>query len=1108
MSSMLARRRKVYQRLITPFYLRTNPPHQSSISNLYAANTRFHSLRIPNAIIPIHFFHTSSLLYRKTVGVAILDDDDDDGDELPFAQEVIVDSDEEDEGDSKDEILPKRMFDLDVSPLKQLNEYYRNEHGVFSGVPKKKMIDGSENWGGVLMWTVEFTCPVDNVVYRSGTIRNFEGKVIKDLETGRVFYPCKAAARNAAAWRALEVIQYQDRGIVEPRVCEEDPSQRIEELAEEPVSEPNTLSSPSPTREQVPMEELAEEPVSEPTTLSSPSPTREQVPMELTVDMVKGRRIVEVAAGLAHAIPPPAKEVTPVQQVDTVDDIKDEDYEEEEYVIRNVPGSGTAPPSHRALEALAQAPTKAAAYDESKTRVTIDPVQQLEATIKMANTWADANKSQKKTRNPHRIILPRQDTPNLLLVGKSILSGLAKANQNVTISQASSGAEDAASKVLEVLCKTQNARPDADAYTLFLRCLQGGSPKVIAEKAEKILNDMREEIFWRGHLLPKPNTGTMNALIQLWAQIGSTSGRYDNIGEDFVPNRESFLAILSSSAYEPFVEGDSEGFDSEFAGECIKRMRELADDNESLLPDTQIYNAPLRWSGGSQFHISRPYARYIAWDDHEKLFRDGVQEFDEKSAHVQNARAVEAWVEEMKTSGDERIQPNIESYEAVIQAWVRTATLEGLDRSESVAEMLLSDLSNCSTRPRLQTFHPILAGWMYSQHAKGLGKLQEWIERLESYSESVPGLLPDGRILESLIAAHVSRQQTLKDGTNSEAQESLLDSASACSRILQQFCEPFELSQSEVTDRDPFSYQYAPFSQTIQAWSNVAFVNLNPDDADSFDRALIEMLRTVALFEKNVQLLVGRESSASSGLLEYREPSDQVRYLISNAHHVYHAFTSCFIRLCDAKRKQGDRKTKSSDDELLSRYLAQIERISRRVGELHEIDFHLKALQEEKRKTYSSDRTSSSSSSSLLEKRQTLTYEDRYSYGPTCKSKSSLSRSTYPWQIVKLLEDCPSSPGIAGDVVRLCLLAKDLGKAFNTSSKLQDSVDAILDRVISEGGKSMKQITLEAAAAASDSSHVKQPSKRKALKGHHKRSGKQRRSTKSKGGRRRANASA
>lgn len=262
----------------------------------------------------------------------------------------------------------------------------------------------------------------------------------------------------------------------------------------------------------------------------------------------------------------------------------------------------------------------------------MNPVDEIKAIIKLIDNWITSTLSFENTViSMHRTMvptLPGDGQEALLQAGKSFLARLGRANQSLVDYRSDLGVEDAARRVMNAL---KPFNPDADAYSWYLKCLEGSDPVSVAKKAETIVLDMLDNAD-----LPNPNINTVNSLIQLWAQIGGTSGRYSNdhiLREKmtFHPNRESLIAILSSSSYVPSRRFEP-SFDLEFCHKCLERARSLDPENT----DAAVYNAPLRWSGGQLSHLERPYARALPFDKYDVMFENGLQK--SRSRSIKNKR--------------------------------------------------------------------------------------------------------------------------------------------------------------------------------------------------------------------------------------------------------------------------------------------------------------------------------------------------------------------------------------------------------------------------------------------------------------------------------------
>jgi hypothetical protein len=947
------------------------------------------------------------------------DDDDDDDDETDDDNDHLVVNNTLNEGD----VSSRGLFVTGEPPLWELNEFYRDQHGI-TKVSTQIQTDLIQENLPLDHWAASFTCPVDtetdtgrpNAFYQAGVLRSASDEA-KRHSDGRVMYLKKSTAMRAAAGSVLDVIQYQKLGIVEPRFCEEDPS-----LWGKQVTTDETSHGTKPT-----VVTLAREPVPVDTTTSQKA---------------SGKQLVSDATD-----------------------------ESSEFIIWDIPRNNGRPPYQRIVEALsnnASASPATTSENSTKMPIPLNPEQQLLLAVDNAYAWLkQVNGLRPQAPSPHRLVLPRTETPSTLLMGKILLSAMADAIQNTAFADQSHGVEKAAKRILDVLWETKNSKPDTDAYTSFLKCLQSNSPKAVAAKAERIVFNMRTGTPANGRVLPKPNTGTINALIQLWAQVGGTSGRYENLDEDFLPDRESFLSVLSSAAYEPTTKDEKGGFDPEFARQCVQRMKELADEdpaNQSLRPDTQIYNAPLRWSGGLIGRKTRPYARFIPWDNYREIFESGFRTADDDDDLMNEARSMEGWMEEMASNADDSAAPDIETYEAVIQAWVRVGSRAGLERAEFLAEKLLSDSSDCSVIPRLQTFHPILSAWMHSEDREGAIKVQQWVDRLEASSDLIPAVRPDGRILGSQITSHVSRQLLLLDELgdtplsecDDKTRDELLVAAKACNNILEKqrvFLEQAARTGKEV-DR---ILEVTSFAHSVIAWSNVALVNQATDQTESFEDALRQMMHAIDSFESLVATLSKAEAEKQSkqattssgvGLQTQQELSLQLRHMIVNAHQIYSAFVIGFRRL-----QSGQAATQDSPSEVqynpFVRHIYFVERMLRRVGEFHEIEVHdLSLKMRRSEKTFLFQGEAPHENESGVGQRS-ITYADLFRYESSHDLRLP-SRQGFLFEIASLLKESPLSLVPAGDIMRLALLIKDVENQSTARPEVETPVANLIDFVLQE----------------------------------------------------------
>jgi hypothetical protein len=418
--------------------------------------------------------------------------------------------------------------------------------------------------------------------------------------------------------------------------------------------------------------------------------------------------------------------------------------DEEDYVIELIPqrfgSSGYGGPETTSTLDLIAA-TWFDTMDSSETSDLVtptfhDPKEERQRTIDNAFAWIAQKQDEKKEPLSERTRFDENGQLSSQKIANLILASLASAQARLPLERYSSGVEKAASAVLEYMWSSLSASPTADTYVEYIKCLEGADPTLIAERAQKVFDAMSNGTEFEGRVLPAPNISVYNSLIQRWAEAGVKSS-VQNINSSLKPNRETFLSMLSSISLAHGVGV----FDADYALSCIDQMTPLSEEcnDRSLIPDIEVYNAPLRCSTGILSASLPPFMRCIEWDAYDEIFQNGFWPLDEGDDLVKNAHAVESWVQSItaKDFGKD-ISPNIETYESAIQAWVRTGTLKGLQKAEEIAEFLVED-ANSGLKPRLQTFHPIILAWLYSGAADGPARVDSWIIRLRDLMPALGG---------------------------------------------------------------------------------------------------------------------------------------------------------------------------------------------------------------------------------------------------------------------------------------------------------------------------------------------------------------------------------
>lgn len=661
--------------------------------------------------------------------------------------------------------------------------------------------------------------------------------------------------------------------------------------------------------------------------------------------------------------------------------------------------------------------------------------------VEVAEAWLSSclQASRAQQFGPHRLCLPRTDTLTILLYSKVILAALAETSQASLVGSVAR-IEDVAKRILDALWSTENAKPDSDMYTLYLKCIGGMNSNAVVVKAEAIVEAMilGSKRSGDGNVLPKPNQSTFNALIQITAQVGGTNGRLAKFTDkDFSPDRESFLAVLSSSIYQPTDELETRGFDPSFAKECIQRMSELTAEtgDASLQPDTQIYNAPLRWTGGPLLWAeSRLYARFLPWDNYDQIFSKGARtNVDDDDVRLREAKDMEAWLDmmEAESASNVRMAPDIETYEAVIQGWLRSASRVGLDRAESVAMRLIAPGGSGTVKPRLQTFHPLIAAWHHSRDHRSPTKTIEWVKRWEEIS-FIDGTRLDSRLAGIYMIALLKEQGELhrkqESSTSSGPLKADITAAAVdCSRILNAEFKCFERGLVVGSTHGP-PLDVILFVHTIRAWENAASC-VDVDEAEMIDRARSEIIDVFALFESMVQMTVASETSSRGILPGDLNLSIQLDHIVMNS-HIF------FSRLLLALTT-GDR---GPDSPLI---LLLIEKMARTIGEFDEIESMCSTVEPIAR--VETDYPSSAATTPIGKR---IYHDDHFDY-LVRREGVGLTRYSFLWKLVKHLDCVPLDTENAGDVARVALLIKQVGSARRTQLSMIRAVDEILDRAFS-----------------------------------------------------------
>lgn len=558
------------------------------------------------------------------------------------------------------------------SVVQPLTHWFREEHSMVIDVAEMESYFVATCRPGPArqqLWTASFISPVSGERFDSGTINDVSSTRIEE----GVWYKQKQAAMHAAALRAYDLLSFRNTGRVSPRFCREDPSTT------------NSIR---------------------------------EIPFTVNADRTDK---IEVESDTFHPLEEIKKTVD--ESISTVKAGPEEEEDEDEFVIEMVPQQTQFGQTIRVgtLDIIAETwleSTKMSIFEDGEdTRMDNleERVIQRRKAVERASKWLrEQDQRPKQSSSSDRTNIDIGRRLNDFQIANVILSSLAEAHQRVPFDSRPVGVEKTAEAVLKNMLNSEPYLPDANTFAYYINCLEGESPQSIADVAEKLVSDMKRRKDWGGRPLPKPTSSVYSTLLQVKALAGNVA--LDDFNDISPPTREMFLAGLSSFAQH------AESFSCLRGMTYINQMEQLSQElaEPSLRPDTEVFNAAMRWSGGPLW--SRRYSRALPWDAFSDIFKDGVHSDDSASqpGHAQ-AQEMEAWMDCLKERG---LSPNIETFEGIIQAWVRCGTEHGLEQADKYGEVLLAgEVSGA----RIQTFFPILAGWTYSGSQKGPEKVDRWL---------------------------------------------------------------------------------------------------------------------------------------------------------------------------------------------------------------------------------------------------------------------------------------------------------------------------------------------------------------------------------------------
>ena len=405
---------------------------------------------------------------------------------------------------------------------------------------------------------------------------------------------------------------------------------------------------------------------------------------------------------------------------------------------------------------------------------------------------------------------------------------------------------------------------------------------------------------------------------------------------------------------------------------------------------------------------------------------------------VKQARAMDSWLELMETESvsNKRIAPNIETYEAVIQGWLRTGTREGLDRAQALLQKLIvTSESDPSLKPRLQTFHPVLASLYHSNSEESAQTIIDWITEWENLSSASDEAL-DARLISMKLWAMLHKQNHLfHDRKNKESPLSnevliaeMKSIAAHCSEIVLDASAAVEQwAMQDIFDDQPLDPAY--FTQAAKAWARVATMGLEQKDSKLTYEALSEMMHLLVGFENLIHAVKPPRGISFRSTLPLNA---QFEHLVSHAHQFFYQIIIQLTEHHDVNDRQ--------------EVLLLIEKMTRVLGEFEEVQFQ-NAQKQENGKTDVSKR--------LVNLEQSVLPDDHFNYQLKKDNVVTFTRHAFLWKVVTFLDQASKDKNNINDVARLCHLVKEIGTSRQNASRLVETMDKFLYRltVLSTGDK-------------------------------------------------------
>lgn len=501
--------------------------------------------------------------------------------------------------------------------------------------------------------------------------------------------------------------------------------------------------------------------------------------------------------------------------------------------------------------------------------LTWTPMQERKKILSEAKAWLDSLQSKTAKQTDTFVRFRHILHVSVLTSCNAILTVLAKANQ------IRNGSDIQAIADLVFNFLWSGSKPNTETYNMYMQCLSG-EPGKVAQMAQEILLEMMSGKEVAGNQIPSPTVETFNTVIKLWAWAGD-AGQCQEVfklmnSREVKVNTETGINMLSSLAYSKF--------DYKAASAGIKFMK------ETDIFDKSAYYTPLRWSG------KQVGGNVFPWDDIADLYSNGLASSMTEDSKTE-AEAIDKWVSNIEESED--LDISIGCYEAVIQAWVRTGTREGLEKAEKWASRAFNSASNGTFQPRLQTYYPILAAWAFS--GEEAVELTERIEKLREWSNTYPHLQQEGRInsIRLLATRRYLTSLLSKDRATNADMESARSAAAESLQELTLQCAQLVEYHSEKESRPSF-LETSAFIDVLSCLGTYGQGVAQRKDEKEAKVAANSILATVTQFQLTLKglhtVLRNNDDTTSDELSEEDDATDpvlrlQLNHFLNGATGVY-----------------------------------------------------------------------------------------------------------------------------------------------------------------------------------------------------------------------------